>query len=233
MNNFDFVFVDTDSVTFCKPGGAEFSAEEQEILQDSLNAIFPEKIRWEKNFYAKKVIVVKTKNYVVFDPMSKKPLKIKGSALKASTKEPALKEFIKELIDAMLNDNQNYTQIYYKYAQEILNMSDIKRWASRKTITSSVLNPKRTNEQKVYDAIQGTEYVEGDRVFMFFKENGDLSLVEHFDGDYCRKTLLKKLFNTAKVFSNILDITNTFPNLTLKKNGELLNEIDPRYAKVS
>lgn len=233
MNKFDFVFVDTDSVTFCKPGGTEFSPEEQVILQDSLNTIFPEKIRWEKNFYAKKVIVVKTKNYVVFDPTAKKPLKIKGSALKASTKEPALKEFIKELVDAMLNDRQNYTEIYFKYAQEILNMPDIKRWSSRKTITASVLNPKRTNEQKVLDAIAGTEYVEGDRVFMFFKEDSSLSLVERFDGDYCRKTLLKKLFNTAQVFSKVLDVKSIFPNLALKKNGKLLNEIDPRYCKVS
>ena len=230
MNKFDFVFVDTDSITFCKPGGLTFSNEEQTKLQDSLNSLFPKQIHWEKNFYAQKVLVLKTKNYVILDPTAKKPLKIKGSALKASTKEPALKEFIKEMIDSMLYDKNNYSEIYFRYAREILDVKDMKRWASRKTITQAVLTSPRTNETKVLAALDGSEYVEGDRVFMFFKEDQSLSLLERFDGDYCKKTLLKKLFNTSLIFGNVLDVKTIFPNLTLKKNGGLLNEVQSQVS---
>jgi hypothetical protein len=228
-HDFKIVNADTDSISFCKADGGEFSAEEQTRLLNELNSLFPSQIHWEHDGIYSKFIVLKAKNYILYNG---KKVKIKGSALRASTKEPALKEFIKEIIDAMLYDKNNYQEIYWKYAQEIMNVQDMKRWASRKTITTAVLGGKRTNEKKVLDALEGSEYVEGDRVFMFFKSDQSLSLIENFNGDYCKKTLLKKLFNTAQIFGNILDVKQIFPNLTLKRNGTLLNEMQ-QYSKVS
>ena len=43
--------------------------------------------------------------------------------------------------------------IINEYIKEIFNVTDISRWCSRKTITENVLNPERTNEQKILDAI--------------------------------------------------------------------------------
>jgi len=222
VNNFEMVFVDTDSITFCKPGGEGFSKEEQENLRTSLNTLYPERISWEPNFYAEKVIVLKTKNYVVW---AGGKLKVKGSAIKASTKEPALKQFIKDIIQSMLEDRGDYAEIYHRYAREIAEIRDMSRWVTRKTITDKVLTNIRTNEKKVREAIAGTEYVEGDRIYLYFRPDKSLRLLEHFDGDYCRKSLLRKLWTTAQVFANVIDVKIFFPNLALKKNGGLLDEL--------
>lgn len=222
MNNFNVVAVDTDSIFFKKADQTEFTKEEQQSLMKNLNSLMPNLIKWEMNGYFRKKITVKTKNYVLWDGET---LKHKGSALKASTKEPALKQFIKDIIQAMLDETNNYTQIYKTYVKEINNVQDITRWASRKTITSAVLTSERTNETKVKDALNGTEYVEGDRAYFFFKGDDTLCLVENFNGDYNKDKLLKKLYDTAQVFSTILDTRTLFPNLALKKNKQLLENI--------
>jgi len=162
------------------------------------------------------------KPYILYDG---KKTKIKGSALKASTLEPALKEFIKEMINMILKDDKNYMALYMKYVKEIMNLTDIKRWSFRKTLTSKVYSSERTNETKVMDAIGDTEYVEGDRAYFFFKEDESLCLVEKFTGDYNKTKLLKKLHNAGKRFETILPVDELFKNYSLKKNKKELDGI--------
>lgn len=219
-NSFVLVNADTDSISISKPDSSDFAEQASGILA-TVNALFPAKIHFEHDGFFKKVIVVKAKNYILWDGTK---LKYKGSAIKASTKEPALKEFIQRIIDSMLNDKNNYTEVYKDYVNEILNMKDIKRWASRKTITDKVLNAKRTNEQKVLDAINNSEYTEGDRIYTFFREDGTLELVENFKGNYSKDKLLEKLFKTAQTFKTVLDM-GLFPNYKLKRNKEALNDL--------
>jgi len=228
LKQFNLAFIDTDSITFNKPNGEAFLPQECIALQEELNTLFPEKIRWEHNFYASKVLVLRTKNYIVYDPDNENPRKkliYKGSAVKASTKEPALKEFIKAIINAMLHDQTNFEQIYLQYAKEALNVQDMKRWASRKTISDKVLKNSRTNEVKVRDAIEGTDYVEGDRVYLYFKPDKTLGLLEYFNGEYCKISLLKKLFSTAQLFEHVLNTKTLFPNLALKRNQNIMEEL--------
>lgn len=220
-NNFIIVNADTDSISISKPDGSEFTADRDKLLS-SINSLFPEKIRFEDDGFYKKIIVVKAKNYILWDGNK---LKYKGSALKASTKEPALKEFIKKVIDSILEDKKDYNNIYSQYVKEIMNIRNIKRWVTRKTLTDKVFAPKRTNEQKVLDAIEGTEYNEGDRAYFYFKEDGTLSLAEHFDGKYNREKLLEKLYKTGQVFETILDVEKIFPNYKLKRNADALKRI--------
>lgn len=228
MHNFKIVNADTDSISFCKEDESPFTQEEQERFLQEVNALFPSRIHWESEGVFNKIIVVKAKNYILWDG---KKLKHKGSAIKASTKEPALKKFIKDVIDTMLHvqvreeiDNK-CIEIYQQYAREIMNIEDINRWATRKTITANVLNAKRTNEQKVLTAISGSELVEGDRAHFYFKEDGSLMLATCFDGLYDRDKLLEKLFKTANIFSTVLDTKTMFPNYKLKKNKPLLNDL--------
>jgi DNA polymerase, archaea type len=213
--HFKLVNADTDSISFCTPDSSVLSEDAQLGLLKELNSLYPIKIHFEHDGFYKKVIVVKAKNYIMWDG---KKLKYKGSAIKASTKEPALKEFIQKIIDAILNDSNHYTEIYDGYVKEIQNVKDIKRWVSRKTLTSTVFKSKRTNETKVVDAIKGTEYVEGDRAYFYFKEDGTLSLEEHFRNDYSKKHLLGKLFKTSLVFKPILPVKELFPNYSLKRH---------------
>jgi len=213
---------DTDSVTFSKPNFEEITEEERVELLKDLNSNYPDLIKWEDDGYYLTIIVIRAKNYILWDG---KKIIYKGSAVKATTKESALQEFIKKIIDSMLEGHEDYAEIYTKYVKEVMNITDINRWVSKKTITDKVLNPKRLNEEKVLKAIQGKDYSEGDKAYFFFKSDESLSLVEDFDGDYNHTRLLKKLFNTGRMFETVLPIKEVFPNYSLKRNQEALMEL--------
>lgn len=224
-HNFLLSNCDTDSVMFCKPDGVEFSIEEQEDLLKELNSLFPKRIHFEHDGLFSRVLVLKAKNYVLWDG---KKLKIKGSALKASTKEKALKELIKEIIDSLLNERSDLLEIYHRYIKECMNVKDITRWASRKTITEAVMNPERTNEQKVADALEGEEFQAGDRVYTYFKSDGSLELVKNFNGDYDQYKLMEKVYKTFQIFDSVIDLQD-FIKYHLKTRRKFLEELKFEY----
>lgn len=219
---FKIVNADTDSISFCLPEFGEISTEERISLLAEINALFPDKIKFEDDGYYKTIIVVRAKNYILFDGQK---VKHKGSALKATTKETALREFIKELLNSMLHAKNDFKEIYDKYAKEIVDVKDISRWATKKTITSKILKPVRTNEKKVLKALGNKDFMEGDKAYMFYKQDGTLSLVEDFTSDYDRMCLLKKLHKTTKTFENVLDVKTLFPNYGLKRNQGILDTL--------
>lgn len=221
-NHFKLVNADTDSISIAKENEAFITEEERKYINNEINDLFPDKIHWEDDGYYLKLIVLKAKNYILYDG---KKVKYKGSALKSSTKEIALQQFMKDIIQTILDDKNEYVEIYTKYVLEALNIKDIKRWSGKKTITDKVLNAERTNEQKVLDVIQGTEYVEGDKIYTYFKEDGSLGLAEEFDGNYDKDKVLEKLYKTSKIFETILDIEQIFPNYKLKKNKQKLIDL--------
>lgn len=229
-NSFTIVNADTDSISFTRADSGPFTPDDQVAFLREVNGLFPDKIKFENDGYYKTVIVVKAKNYVLYDGTK---ITYKGSALKASTKEPALKEFIKNILKAIIENetvsDDTFKFIYSTYVKEIMDVRDINRWATRKTVTDNVLNAKRTNEQKVLDAIENSEYAEGDRIYCYFKSDDSLALVENFDGDYNKDKLLEKLFKTALVFDTIIDKT-IFVNYKLKKNKSVLDNI---YGKTA
>lgn len=221
MHKFKLCNVDTDSISFCKNDGSAFSEEEQIQLLEEINSLMPERIKYEHDGYFKRIIILKAKNYILDDG---KKVKIKGSSLKDTKRSPALRAMIKEIVDDLLHDKGLLLEIYHKYIKEAKDIKDISRWVSKKSITESVLNPKRLNEQKVLDALQGTEYQQGDKRYFFYKEDMSLCLVEKFDGDYSKSKLYENIYNTIYIFESIINI-DVFPNYKLKKNQELLENI--------
>jgi hypothetical protein len=105
-----------------------------------------------------------------------------------------------------------------------MDIKDIKRWASKKTITDKVLNPQRTNEQKVLDALGDSEFAEGDKIYIYFKEDDSLGLVQNFDGKYNKDKMIEKVFKTSKLFDSVIP-EGTFINYKLKKNKNLLDKL--------
>lgn len=207
---YQVINADTDSFSYCQDEERPFERDIEE-----LNSHFPELIRWENDGYYSVVVIVKAKNYVLV-PNNGKP-KIKGSALKATMKEPALAEFLRKVIeDLVQTKGSELRRLYDDYAMEALKMHDITRWASKKTVTKSVLHPKRTQEARIKAAIGERPVSEGDKIHVFFKTPVELALVQDFDGTYDRPTLLKKLHNTMKIFSTLIDMKE-FPNYSLKK----------------
>lgn len=219
MNNFQITACDTDSIFFKKPDASFFSKEERQKLLNELNQLMPEKIRWELNDYFPKILTLAAKNYVMVTEDGK--ITYKGSALKSSKTEPALKEFLYEIIQTILDEKFEYREIYEKYVAEILNVKDITRWSSRKTLTMTTYESTRANETKIIEAIRGTEYKEGDKILTYFDKDGNLKLVENYKNDHDVPRLLKKLFTISKIFDSILP-EDTFINYSLKKNQKLL-----------
>lgn len=231
MLNHNFILgpVDTDSISFCKPDFSNFSKEEQNNLLNEINAYFPELIKYDHDGYFKTCITLKAKNYILQDFDGK--IIYKGSALKSSKIEPALKEFLHKIIDTILEEKFAYKEIYESYIKEILNLQDINRWASKKSLTSTTYQSQRANETKIIDAIKGTEYKEGDRIFTYFDVNDNLKLAENYKNDHNIEKLIAKLYATSKIFTHIdnkpigLLPKDTFINFALKKNEQLLKEL--------
>lgn len=225
MKNFKLCNADTDSITICREDESYLSKEERTSLLKDLNDHSPKGLVWEDDGYYKMIIVLKAKNYILHKEDGK--IIKKGSSLKSSTLEPALKEFLDSIINSLLNEEGHsaLTNIYHKYVKEIDDIKDIKRWASKKAITGKTLSSERSNESKIRDAIVGTEYVEGDRIYLYFKNDDTLSLVENFDGDYNKERFYKKLHNATKRFETVLPVNDLFINYSLKKNKEALCSI--------
>lgn len=227
MNNHNFTLVnaDTDSISFSKPDGSSFTKEEQEKLMNEINSLSPDDINWELEGIFSRAIIFKAKNYILYDPTKKDPSKwitYKGSAIKASTKEKALQQMIKDIIQAIIDD-KNIVDIYNSYVFEALNVTDISRWSSRKTVTDKVLNPERTNESKVLDALEGQEVQEGDRRWFYFKPDNSLGLAEKFDGEYNKVKLLEKIYKTVSIFKDVIDLTQ-IKKYHLKKSVKFIKE---------
>lgn len=208
---------DTDSVAFCKADQSFITVDERKMLLDELNSLFPEKIRFADDGYFPKFIVLQTKNYIMLRDDGK--LTLKGSSLKSSSIEPALKGFMREIIDALLSNQTNYVDIYHKYVLEAWNITDIKRWVSKKTISSKTLHNERTNEANIREAIVGSEYKEGDRIYVYYNENDDLVLVEKYDGKYNKARMLKKIYNATERFWGVID-GNQFKDYSLKRKNQ-------------
>lgn len=222
-HNFQITNADTDSISFCKKDHSPFSKEEIDNLVKEINDISPEFMEWENDGYYKSFLVVKAKNYVMVDTQGK--MTIKGSALKATSKEPALKEFNKKTIDHLLEGRVDLVlEDYNGYVKEAFNVKDISRWCSRQTVTEKVLDPKRTNEQKKLDCIAGSEYKIGDKFYSYYDMEGKMILKEHWKDDHDSIVFLEKLYANITTFSTVLDIT-LFPKYTLKKNKAILEAL--------
>lgn len=216
MRNYKLVACDTDSIKFQKEDGSPMSSNEQKEILEYLNSLTPELIKLEEDGYYDTMVVIKTKNYIT---VKGDKLTIMGSALKATNKEPALKNMITDIIDCLIK-KEDVLEVYNRYAKRIKHIEDISEWCSKKTVTKAVLSPSRTNEQRVLDAI-GTKHVsEGDKIKVFFETKEKLTLLENFNGVYDKNKLYEKAYKTVKIFENVLDI-DKIPNYKLKKFKEL------------
>lgn len=221
-HNFIINNIDTDSILICKNDQTEFSEQEQKELLKEINNFMPEKIIFAADGYFESVIILRTKNYVLKE--KGKPPKYKGSALKSPNKEKRLNQFIKDIIKELGIGRNDFETVYNRYVKEIDNITDISQWVTKKTITDKVLTNERANESNVRDALEGTEYAEGDKKYIFFNEEDKVTLQENFNGGYSKDRLYAKLYATTKVFEEILD-REIFLNYKLKRNKKKLEEI--------
>lgn len=165
MNNYNLINCDTDAIMIAKSDGAPWTEEEQAKFLEALNSQFPEKIVFEHDGYYDSVCVFGSKNYALL-PHGATKIKTKGSSIRDQKKEPALREMMDKMIEAMIYHRlEELPGIYKQYIKEALNVQDISRWAQKKTLTESILVCKgytqadikskkvRKNETDVWDAV--------------------------------------------------------------------------------
>jgi hypothetical protein len=176
------------------------------------------------------VIVLKAKNYIMHKKNDDGTFETiyKGSSLKSSTLEPAFKDLLHEMIAALIDDKEYLLQdIYYKYVKLAGNITDketMKRFSTKKTLSTRTFESERTNETKLKAAVPpGSK--PGDRFYVFFRNDDSLDLVDNFTGDYQVDRLYEKLFKVMSRFETILPIDEMFPNYSLKKNKKKLQEV--------
>lgn len=251
-HNFKMTNCDTDSISFSKQDGSPFSNEEQESLISEINELMEKHIVYEHDGYYDKVIILKAKNYILRDNDTQK-VSLKGSSIRDQKKEPALREMMEVMFDDLLNNNgSNIKEIYEKYIVEANNIKDISRWCVKKSVTKSVLNPTRSTEQKVLDALKGIEIREGDKVWLYnaldgkipqvLKVTGEaycplvknrypkmidnriLKVIDSWDGDEEVLHYTKRVHSTLDILKNVLDM-ELFVKYHNKGNISLLQEL--------
>jgi len=220
MNRHDFelVNIDTDALSFCKKDQSEFTEKEIENIHNELNDIMY--CNWEDDGIFDRFIVLKAKNYILLESGSDK-IKLKGSSIIDSKKEPALSEFIKDIVDSLVYKKDNLNKIYQKYVEEILDIKDISRWAVKKSVTKALLNGTRKNETNILDAIGDISKVrEGNKIYLYNAVDGVRNIVKDGEIQYYKKTGLPKTeLNTfLKLVENFdksdIDIVHYLQRLT-------------------
>lgn len=228
-NKFVMVNGDTDSLTFKKADESEFEPEEIKDLINEINNIMPELVNFEDDGYFPRVLVLKAKNYVLFDG---KKIKFKGSSLRNSRQEPALKEMMDRILkDALIYETADYVDIYEEYIKEIKDIKDIKRWAKKESVTETLFDSDRLTETKKVDAIGDMDIKVGDKVYLYnaidgmiqdsdkdgpkiYKRTGlpkmipnrILKHIDNFNGDYEIDHYLKRCYDSISILSNVIDM---------------------------
>jgi DNA polymerase elongation subunit (family B) len=244
FHGWKLVNLDTDSLSFCKEDGSPYTEEEEKMIFKELNDIMYSE--WEDDGRFDQVLVIKAKNYVLVNGDKKK---VKGSSITDTKKEPALREMLDELVDDLLSGGSNTVDIYHKYVREACNIKDPSRWAVKKSVTASVLNPQRTNEQVVLDAIKHKNPREGDKFYLYtaldgerqdikkgepvFLKNGVpkmipnnvLKCIEDWNDDAYVEHYVKRVYKTICILENVLDLSQ-YTKYHLKSNKKLLEELN-------
>jgi len=238
---------DTDSISIActKP----LSKDDRTSILKDLNGRFPSSIVFEDDGFYPRVVILRAKNYILFDG---EHIKLKGSGIRDQKKEPALKEMIDKMIDCLVFDGQaGMVGIYESYIKEAFHVKDIGRWATKKTITKAILNcakdpAARLNERKVYEAVKDVSGLqEGDKEYLYpcvtsvqiictelkngkikekvIKETG-LKRTEAWDHDEDKDKLVERVIATVEIFNNVFD-TDTFIDYSLIKNKNALTAL--------
>lgn len=246
-HNFIIGPTDTDSISFCKPDGLPFTNQELLVLMDEIAFLSPEYMDWDLEGVFSSCLAIKAKNYILLNGEDKK---VKGSAFKSSNKEPALRELMDKLVDILLKDGttSDCISLYESYIKESMNIKDISRWATKKTITKAVLTGERKNETKVLEAIGNDHVNEGDKIWVYNALDGEiqasakgvpttyadgtpkmipnaiLKQTKNWTQDHDPLHYAERVYDTISILSTVLDMS-LFIKYHSKKNKNLLDEL--------
>lgn len=229
---YNLVNCDTDSIMISKKDQSHWTPEEREKFLEAMNKEFPELIVWEDDGYYERAVIVKAKNYVLKEE-GKDKLKFKGSCFKSANKEKALVEMLNKIAEDLIEEKDWYPT-YEKYLEEVANIEDISRWATKVSITEKLIEGDTTDKQRKLEALKDFDYQIGDKVHLFkivdgerpklkkgekqyYKKTGELMtepndiwcMVENFDNKYMVSHYVKRIYKTLEILQTVIDISRS------------------------
>jgi DNA polymerase elongation subunit (family B) len=250
-HNYRISNVDTDSVSICNYKENEITKEQQDQLIDEINGLLPDMIEYEDDGYFDNVLIIKAKNYVLYDG---KKMKYKGSSLIDSKKSIVLRELLNLLIDdIMFNGSTLLVDIYHEHIRAVRDCEDVFKWCTKKSISAKVLNPERANESKVLDAVKHLNPREGDKYHLFniidgekpemkkgepviLKKTGQVKMVPNRilkvyeegmsmdDFVFDKQHYYERVYKTVAILENVVDM-DQFVKYHLKSNIGKVEEL--------
>jgi hypothetical protein len=204
-----------------------FTDEEQEALTAEINAMLPEFVKVSIDGYWPAMVVIKTKNRISLDTKGK--IALKGSSLRSSKLEPAIKAYQKKCIDALLGlSDAELMTLYQNECKSLVSLVSVVPWASRKALSEKTFKSDRKNERSLREAVAGSGAVVGDRVQVYFDVHNNLKLIENYDPanpDHNLPRLLKKLFTSSKLFETVVPEFKNRTNYGLSTKAKAYNDM--------
>ncbi|MCX6375009.1 MAG: DNA polymerase, partial [Armatimonadetes bacterium] len=184
--------IDTDGVYFESPKG--ISSEDEEIaLVEEIGSGLAEGIRLAHDGRYEAMLSLKIKNYVLVEHGGRKIFR--GSSVRSRADEPFGREFISQAVDLLLlKDEQGVSRLYRELMDDIRNgRLPVEKFARRERITSKTFSSPQ--KKRMAAAAQGVAL--GDYITVYERANGEIGLIEAYDGDENRDYLLDKLYKFA------------------------------------
>lgn len=231
---FKIANADTDSILVTKEDNSIFTDEEQNDLLVEINSLMPPKIKFAHDGVFPLAVVFASKNYILKKWNKKKneyEIIYKGSALKAPMLEANLRNFLKDAVNLMLENNVECIPDLYKIlVSKIYNLTSIQGFTFKVPLTPNKMDyeSEHPSAKKVQRLIERhkLEVNVSDKLNCFYLEDGELELEEHFNGACDRIRLIEKLWNTSKRFENLLPCKEYFPKYHLKNMRDKLVELN-------
>ncbi len=213
--------IDTDGVYFVPP--AEILTEEAErAFVAAIDNEMPQGIRLAFDGRYRKMISLKTKNYVLQTYDAKQILK--GAALRSRSDEPFGRQFMESAITLLLNDEASVIpQLYQEWINRLItHQVGVELLARRERVTDKTFK----SAQRKRSAAAMTGIGVGEFVDVYERGTGDLGRIEDYNGDeniaYYVGKLHKFAMRLAPAFGGEAECRKLFPLVKFKVGqGEL------------
>jgi len=184
--------IDTDGVYFESPAGVTTEDAEKALVEE-IGRGLPEGINLVHDGRYAHMLSLKVKNYVLVGYDGKKTFK--GASVRSRADEPFGREFISQAVDLLLKeDKKGASRLYHELIEKIRGgQMPVEQFARRERVTSKTF----TSSQKKRSAAVAKGVAVGDYITVYEKNNGELGLIEEYDGDEDREYLLDKLYKFA------------------------------------
>lgn len=188
---------DTDGAYFVVPSDGDpeaIVARAGSVLGDGLHLVL------EDRFAA--MLSLKAKTYALSRPDGS--IILRGSALRSSRDEPFGRALMRDIISALFDDRPEEIHGFVEAAVARVRAGEmrVEDFARRETVTSKTF--KAPNNRRVAQALAERGVAIGDRVRVYQRSDGELTLAEDYAGDEDREYLLKRIGDFVARFGDLI-----------------------------